>query len=53
MDEPSQPEAVGSVKAAISFYGERIRSRKQEKLNSQIFPQEVLACAIFDEFVAI
>ncbi|XP_074583240.1 protein PLASTID MOVEMENT IMPAIRED 2 isoform X2 [Curcuma longa] len=40
MDEPSQPEAVGSVKAVISLYGERIRSRKQEKLSSQVFPQE-------------
>ncbi|KAG6493630.1 protein PLASTID MOVEMENT IMPAIRED 2-like [Zingiber officinale] len=42
MDEPSQPEAVGSVKAAISLFGERIRSRKQEKLSSQVFPQEDL-----------
>ncbi|WOK93007.1 hypothetical protein Cni_G01699 [Canna indica] len=40
--DASPPEGNGSVKAAISLYGEKIRGRKQDRFKTQIFPQEDL-----------
>lgn len=35
------PQGIGSAKAAIGLYGERVLGGKPDKINGQIFPREV------------